>query len=83
MLAPKIHGRMHFASVRGVQLEDRATVEYLEDLARQAGIRTSYLAMEDIGRSADGRYTDCDNNVIEAIFKLYPWEFLFAEEFSQ
>jgi glutathionylspermidine synthase len=82
MLVPKIHGRMHFASVRE-SIEDRATVEYLEDLARQAGIRTSYIAMEDIGRTADGRYTDCGNNVIEAIFKLYPWEFLFADEFSQ
>jgi glutathionylspermidine synthase len=82
LLAPKIHGRMHFACVRE-SIEDRATVEYLEDLARQAGIRTSYIAMEAIGRTADGRYTDCDNNVIEAIFKLYPWEFLFADEFSQ
>ena len=82
MLAPKIHARMHFASVRD-SIEDRATVEYLEDLARQAGIRTSYIAMEDIGRTADGRYTDCDDNVIEAIFKLYPWEFLFADEFAQ
>ncbi len=82
LLVPQIHGRMHFASVRE-SIEDRATVEYLEDLARQAGIRTSYIAMEDIGRTADGRYTDCDNNVIDAIFKLYPWEFLFADEFSQ
>ncbi|HEY4342303.1 MAG TPA: glutathionylspermidine synthase family protein [Steroidobacteraceae bacterium] len=82
MLVAKIHGQMHFASVRE-SIEDRATVEYLEDLARQAGIRTRYIAMEDIGRTADGRYTDCDDNVIEAIFKLYPWEFLFADEFSQ
>jgi glutathionylspermidine synthase len=82
MLAPKVNGRMHFASVRN-SIEDRATVEYLEDLARQSGIGTTYLAMEDIGRTADGRYTDRDNTVIEAIFKLYPWEFLFADEFSQ
>jgi glutathionylspermidine synthase len=82
MLVPKIHGRMHFASVRE-SIEDRATVEYLEDVARQAGIRTTYVAMEDIGRTVDGRYTDCDNSVIDAIFKLYPWEFLFADEFSQ
>ena len=73
---------MHFASVRD-SVEDRATVEYLEDLARQAGIRTRYVAMEDIGRTADGRYTDCDNTVIDTIFKLYPWEFLFADEFAQ
>jgi glutathionylspermidine synthase len=82
LLAPKVHGRMHFASVRH-SIEDRATVAYLEDLAHQSGIDTTYIAMEDIGRTADGRYTDCDNTVIEAIFKLYPWEFLFADEFSQ
>jgi len=89
---PHLYGRMdfaydgenplHFASVRD-SIEDRATVEYLEDLARQAGIRTTYVAMEDVGRTADGHYTDCDDNVIEAIFKLYPWEFLFADEFSR
>lgn len=82
LFAPHLQGGMHFASVRD-SIEDRATVEYLEDLARQAGIRTTYVAMEDIGRTADGRYTDCQDHVIEAIFKLYPWEFLFADEFSQ
>jgi glutathionylspermidine synthase len=82
LIAPKTAGQMHFASVRD-SIEDRATVEYLEDLARQSGIRTSYIAMEDIGRTADGRYTDCEDHVIGAIFKLYPWEFLFADEFSQ
>jgi len=82
LIGAKIDGRMHFASVRE-SIEDRATVEYLEDLARQVGIRTRYLAMEDIGRTADGRYTDRDDQVIETIFKLYPWEFLFADEFSQ
>lgn len=82
LLSPQIRGSMHFASVRE-SVEDRATVEYLEDLARQAGIRTRYVSMEDIGRTADGRYTDCDDNVIETIFKLYPWEFLFADEFSR
>jgi len=49
--APHLSGLMHFASVRESQ-EDRATVEYLEDLATQAGIRTQYLPIEDIGRTA-------------------------------
>lgn len=81
-LAPKIGGLMHFASVRDSD-EDRATVEYLQDLATQSGVRTQYLTIEDIGRTADGRYTDCDNRVIDTIFKLYPWEYLFADEFGQ
>jgi glutathionylspermidine synthase len=82
LLRPKIGGRMHFASVRN-SVEDRATVDYLVDLAHQAGIPTTWLAMEDIGRTADGRYTDCDDRIIDTIFKLYPWEFLFADEFAQ
>jgi glutathionylspermidine synthase len=57
-------------------------VAYLEDLAHQTGIRTCYIAMEEIGRTGDGRYTDLDNGVIDTIFKLYPWEFLFADEYS-
>ncbi len=82
LLAPKIQGPMHFASIRD-SIEDRATVDYLEDLAHQARIPTHYVAMEDIGRTADGRYTDTRDIVIDTIFKLYPWEFLFADEFSQ
>jgi glutathionylspermidine synthase len=81
LMARKVPGLMHFASVRESE-EDRATVEYLADLAHQAGIRTQYLAIEDIGCTADGRYTDCEDRVIDTIFKLYPWEFMFADEFA-
>ena len=79
-LAPTV-GSMHFASVRGSQ-EDRATVDYLADLAFQSRIRPRYIDVEDIGRTADGRFTDGDDRVIETIFKLYPWEMLFADEFA-
>jgi glutathionylspermidine synthase len=81
MLAPRVPHQMHFASVKE-SIEDRATVAYLEDLAHQAGIRTRYIVMEDIGRSAEDHYTDCEDQVIDTIFKLYPWEFLFADEYS-
>jgi len=80
-IAPHINGVMHFASVRGSE-EDRATVQYLADLALQSGIEPRRLAVEDIGRTADGRFTDCDDRVIEVIFKLYPWEMMFADEFA-
>ena len=80
-LAPHIGGTMHFASVRGSE-EDRATVDYLADLAFQSGIRPVHVAVEDIGRTAEGRFTDAENRLIETIFKLYPWEMLFADEFA-
>jgi glutathionylspermidine synthase len=80
-IGSRLDAVLHFASIRDV-VEDLATVEYLRDLARQAGIRTQYIAMEDIGAARDGRYTDLNNQVIEAIFKLYPWEFMFDERFA-
>jgi glutathionylspermidine synthase len=78
----RLNAVLHFASMRDV-VEDRATVEYLRDLAHQAGLRTQFVAIEDIGATGDGRYTDLNDQVIDAVFKLYPWEFLFAEEFSR
>ncbi len=82
LISSRLGAVLHFASIRDV-VEDLATVEYLQDLAQQAGIRTQYIAMEDIGASGDGRYTDLNDRVIDAIFKLYPWEFMFEEEFAR
>ncbi|WP_115719751.1 glutathionylspermidine synthase family protein [Gallaecimonas mangrovi] len=71
---------LHFASVLNSD-EDLGTVRYLQDIAAQAGLDTRYVAMEQIG-FADGHFWDKDNQAIEALFKLYPWEFMLAEEFS-
>ena len=76
-----IHKRMHFAAVRD-SVEDRATVQYLRDCAHQVGIETSELAIEDIGLSREGWFTDVHDNVIRTIFKLYPLEFMMVEEFG-
>ena len=63
-------------------LEDRATVQYLQDCARAAGIDDHFLFMEDIGLSESGHFTDLGDRVIEHCFKLYPWEFIFQESFA-
>lgn len=73
--------RVHFAAVRD-SVEDQATVLYLRDCANQAGIDTALVAVEDIGLSADGWFTDRDDNVIQTLFKLYPLEFMMEEEFG-
>ena len=71
---------LHFAAVRGSD-EDRGTVDYLRDTAMQAGLHAPYLAIPDIGW--DGRrFLDLDERPIEAIFKLYPWEWLLADAFG-
>ncbi len=63
--------------------EDRGTTQYIQDLASQAGFPTRFLDIFDIGVDAQGRLTDTSEEVIQRIFKLYPWEWLFAEDFAK
>lgn len=72
---------LHFACCKDSE-EDRGTVQYLEDCANEADIETKFVFMEDIGCDAEGEFTDLDEHVITWMFKLYPWEFMFREEFG-
>lgn len=72
---------LHFAALRD-EPEDRLTVDYLEDCAKQAGISTVSLAIADIGITADAHFTDLDDRIISHLFKLYPWEWLLTEPFG-
>jgi glutathionylspermidine synthase len=62
--------------------EDSGTLAYLEDTARQAGLSTTMLDIEQIGLSDDHRFLDLDNRPIEVAFKLYPWEWMFHDAFG-
>ena len=79
MFAPGYH--LHFASVDGHD-EDRATVKYLQDCATQAGINAHYLTVEEIGMDEDGRFADQNSFVIDALFKLYPYEDMMREKYG-
>ena len=74
-------GLMHFASMKDTE-EDRATVEYIMDCAAQAGIEGKQIFMEDIGVDSQGLFIDPDNLPITWLFKLYPWEFMWQDEFA-
>lgn len=74
-------GFVHFAS-DAEAVEDRQTVKYLEDIAAQAGIEPKFTAIGEIGLDADGRFVDQDNFIIQALFKLYPWEEMFREDYA-
>lgn len=63
-------------------VEDRGTVQYLEDCAKAAGISTRFINIEDIGLSNSGDFTDLEDNPIRWIFKLYPWEFILGENYA-
>lgn len=73
--------RLHFACSKGTA-EDRGTVQYLEDCAIEAGIPTEFVYVEDIGRDLAGQLTDSKDQIIDWIFKLYPWEFMLNESFG-
>ena len=73
--------RVYFSSVKD-HAEDGGTVEYLRDTAVQAGLETARIAIEDIGWDGVG-FRDLDNAPINALFKLYPWEWIVGEEFGR
>ena len=75
-------GFVHFASEVG-PAEDRQTVRFFEDLARQAGLDTSFVGIGEIGLDANGRFVDLDGFVLAAAFKLYPWEDMMRERYGR
>ncbi len=84
---PYLHGGdplgpiVHFASMDNV--EDGMTAAYLADTATQAGLRVKLLGMRDVGWDPGAReFVDLDDEAIENLFKLYPWEWLIAESFG-
>lgn len=70
----------YFASVTE-SIEDKGTVDYLMDIALQAGVNCRYIQLEQLG-DIDGQLVDLDGFPIQGLFKLYPWEFMLQEEFS-
>ncbi|TMH77020.1 MAG: glutathionylspermidine synthase family protein, partial [Betaproteobacteria bacterium] len=78
-LGPKT---LYFACVRDHE-EDYGNTHYLRDTAVQGGLATQFIFIEDIGWSADAAcFVDLEGNAIEALFKLYPWEWLARERFG-
>jgi glutathionylspermidine synthase len=72
---------LHFAGVID-DPEDAGTIAYLDDCARQAGLATTTLAIEDVGRDSQGRFVDLGERPIALMFKLYPWEWMMREAFG-
>lgn len=66
----------------GDNVEDYGTVEMLGWAAKDAGITPHYTKLEEIGLSTEGQFIDNESRVIGTLFKLYPWEDLFQDEYS-
>jgi glutathionylspermidine synthase len=75
--------RLHFG-VLTEMVEDYQTVLYLADTAKEAGKATKIMHMNVIGYNKEREvFTNDDEETIEALFKLYPWENMFGEEFAE
>lgn len=75
-------GTLHFSCLRDT-LEDYTNTEYLRDCAMQAGIDTHFLFIDDIGWDEEQQaFVDTECMPVRNLFKLYPWEWLLADEFG-
>ena len=74
--------RVHFTAV-GDHPEDQQTILYLRDTCEQAGLATDSLAIEELGwDSGRGRFVDRHDRPVTDCFKLYPWEWMWREDFA-
>ena len=70
-------------------LEDEQTVSYLMDTAQSGGFKTRWTDIEQLGwNQVDGTFVCGERGalpteVMVAIFKLYPWEWLLNEPFGR
>jgi glutathionylspermidine synthase len=73
---------IHFASDTD-SYEDVGTSRYLMDTACQAGCTAKLISMKDIGvKAGTPMFIDRQLNPIRRCFKLYPWEWMFADSFG-
>jgi len=74
---------LYFTCVRD-SVEDLGNVEYLRDTATTAGYQTKQIFIEELGWVETGNiFVDLENQPITTLFKLYPWEWMFADEFGK
>ena len=75
--------RVHFTAVNELP-EDTQTITYLMDTCQQAGFQTRWTAIDQLGwDQANARFVDHEDAEVNALFKLYPWEWLWHEPFAE
>lgn len=73
----------HFAAMADAGREDWGNLDYLADVAYNAGWHIHRLTIEDIGYDNETQqFVDLNNQPIEALFKLYPLEWMTTTEYS-
>ena len=72
---------VYFTSFEG-QEEDYATVEYMAACAKDAGMVCEYIPLQSISLNTDDKFCTKEGKVIESLFKLYPWEDMFLDDYG-
>lgn len=83
-MAPK-GSRIYFTATSEGPHEDWGNVHYLMETASEAGFHTSSINLEEIGCNdiaAAPKFLDVNEREIAYCFKLYPWEWMMADEFG-
>ncbi len=74
--------RLHVASIKDNE-EDWVCAQYLVETALQAGLQAQRLDVESIGWDSVAEvFVDEEEQPIELLFKLYPWEWMMTEDFG-
>lgn len=82
-LGIKPGSRVHVSTLDGIE-EDVITTAYLGDTAREAGFDGRFIGLESIGYDSNKNiFCDLDNEKIDTLFKLYPWELMMREDFAK
>ena len=81
-MRPKLaaNGVVHFTGA-SESMEDQGNLDYVRDTATQAGLDARPIDIADIGWNGNG-FVDMDDQPINTLFKLYPWEWMVREEFG-
>lgn len=72
---------VHFTCLQ-YEDEDERTTEYIKDCCQQAGLQAKLIFLDEIGWDGED-FFDLEEEKIQHLFKLYPWEILRQEKFGQ
>lgn len=80
-IAPRLPPILHVTWSSEGAAEDAVTAAYMRDVAREGGVPSIPVPIEDIGWNGQ-TFIDAAGGPIEALYHLYPWEWLVSEEFG-
>lgn len=74
-----ITDKVHFTAFS--QIDDMATVVYMAETAKEAGLEVEVLPIEHVGL-VDNNFIDSNGKEIRNCFKLYPWEWMSEDAYG-